>query len=571
MKYTTEIPSFSLQWPPPPTHKVFNLAMIGQKVLQYGPNEEIVRLLLKGDVTTVMSSSGEVTLEQISASLLTNRHHGRSRKVIIIEGAPGAGKSTLAWHLCQKWETRELFKEFEIVLFVQLRDPNIHSAESLEDIFPGEKSRKSKIVSALKQRNGHQALLVFDSWDEFPFRLHEDSIITKIICKPQDVCLELSALVITSRPIATCELQKYASSRVEIVGFKQAEVKHYFTEVLGDPETVQKLEDHLRERPVIETSCYLPLNAAIVAHLFLTGNHTLPTSLHGVFTLLVICIIVRHLKKQAGEGHKEPSILSLDDIPPDIKDPFNSICNLAYQGVMKNKVTFSARDLQLLQLPTELSTLSLIQGVESFTAISTSKIYNFLHLSIQELLAAFHISKMQTEVQLEIFKTLLEQPRFSAVFQYYVAFTKLRNEAVRGILVSVLQRKSKDLLLSIVDGLYEAQDLPLCQFVAFQLCGELNLATKSLNPYNCLSLGYFLRSVCLTTSKKFKVNLYRCQIDDYSINLIVKELSSKCISAHACPAMGVNCLGHLEIEYVVNCMYISVSDTKSSFCCVCDM
>ena len=565
MKYTTEIPSFSLQWPPPPTHKVFNLAMIGQKVLQYGPNEEIVRLLLKGDVTTVMSSSGEVTLEQISASLLTNRHHGRSRKVVIIEGAPGAGKSTLAWHLCQKWETRELFKEFEIVLFVQLRDPNIHSAESLEDIFPGEKSRKSKIVSALKQRNGHQALLVFDSWDEFPFGLHEDSIITKIICKPQDVCLELSALVITSRPIATCELQKYASSRVEIVGFKQAEVKRYFTEVLGDPETVQKLEDHLRERPVIETSCYLPLNAAIVAHLFLTGNHTLSTSLHGVFTSLVICIIVRHLKKQAGEEHKEPSILSLDDIPPDIKDPFNSICNLAYLGVMKNKVTFSARDLQSLQLPTELSTLSLIQGVESFTAISTSKIYNFLHLSIQELLAAFHISKMQTDVQLEIFKTLLNQPRFSSVFQYYVAFTKLRNEAVRGILVNVLQRKSKDLLMSIVDGLYEAQDLPLCQFVAFQLSGELNLAMKSLNPYNCLSLGYFLRSVCLTASKKFKVNFYRCQIDDYSINLIVKELSSKCISAHSCPAMDVNCLGHLEIEYVVNCMYISVSYTNLVF------
>lgn len=561
MKYRTEIPSFSLQWPPPPTRKVFNLAMIEQKVLQYGPNEEIVRLLLKGDVTEVMSHTIEVTLEQISASLHTNR----SRNVIIIEGAPGAGKSTLAWHLCQKWETREVFKEFEIVLFVQLRDPAIHSAESLEDLFPGEKTTKSMIVSALKQRNGHQVLLVFDSWDEFPFRLQEDSLITKIICKPQDICLELSALVITSRPIATCELQMYASSRVEIVGFRQAEVKNYFTEVLGDPMTVKKLEDHLRERPVIEASCYLPLNAAIVAHLFLTGQHTLPTSVHGVFTSLVICIIVRHLKKQAAEVQKEPSISSLDDLPKDIRDPFKSICNLAYKGVMENKVTFSARDLQSLQLPTELSTLSLIQGVESFTAISTSKIYNFLHLSIQELLAAFHISKMQTEVQLKIFKTLLEQPRFSAVFQYYVAFTKLRNAAVRGILVSVLQRKNKDLLLSILDGLYEAQDLPLCEFVASHLNGELNLATKSLNPINCLSLGYFLRNVGFTTSSKFKVNLSICQISDYSIRLIVKELSKESMSAHAYPAMGVNRLGHLEIEYVVNCLYISVL----VFSCVC--
>ena len=171
MKYCTEIPSFSLQWPPPPTRKVFNLAMVEQRVLQYGPNEEIVRLLLKGDVNEVMSHTNEVTLEQVSNSLCANRYHDKPRKFIIIEGAPGAGKSTLAWHLCQKWEARQLFKEFEIVLFVQLRDPTIHSAETLDDLFPGETSMKSKVVSTIQQRHGHQVLLIFDSWDEFPFSL----------------------------------------------------------------------------------------------------------------------------------------------------------------------------------------------------------------------------------------------------------------------------------------------------------------------------------------------------------------------------------------------------------------
>ena len=111
MKYHTEIPSFCFQWPPPPTRKVFNLAMIEQRVFQYGPNEEIVRLLLKGDVTKVMSSTSEVTLKQISASLHTN---GEARNVIIIEGAPCAGKSILAWHFCQKWKAYELFEKLKI-------------------------------------------------------------------------------------------------------------------------------------------------------------------------------------------------------------------------------------------------------------------------------------------------------------------------------------------------------------------------------------------------------------------------------------------------------------------------
>ena len=68
--------------------------------------------MLKGAVTKVMSSTSEVTLEQISASLHTN---GEARNVIIIEGAPGAGKSILAWHFCQKWKAYELFEKLEIV------------------------------------------------------------------------------------------------------------------------------------------------------------------------------------------------------------------------------------------------------------------------------------------------------------------------------------------------------------------------------------------------------------------------------------------------------------------------
>ena len=100
-----EFPTFlTLQWPPPPTHKVFNLAMISQRVLQYGADEELVRLLQKGDVSSAVSSRNTVTLEQISDNL-----HSKRRRIILIEGAPGAGKSTLAWHLCNRWEAGELF------------------------------------------------------------------------------------------------------------------------------------------------------------------------------------------------------------------------------------------------------------------------------------------------------------------------------------------------------------------------------------------------------------------------------------------------------------------------------
>ena len=516
-KYRSGVPTFlTLQWPPPPTHKVFNLAMISQRVLQYGPDEELVRLLQKGDVSSAVSSRNTVTLEQISDNL-----HSKGRKIILIEGAPGGGKSTLAWHLCNRWEAGELFQEFEIVLFVQLREPAIQFAKCFEDLLPTDSDMRSEVVSAIQYCGGHQILIVLDSWDEFEPGLNQGSVIKNLICNPSILKMQFSALIITSRPIATASLQRYISSRIEIAGFLQSEITRYFDEAIGDPKIVQKLGDRLRERPVIEASCYLPLNTAIVAHVFLAQNHTLPTTLHEVFTSLVICCIIRHLKKQ----EKDLNISSLDNLPPDIQESFNNLCTLAYHGVMENKATFSAADLRSFKLPTELSTLSLMQGVASFATFGESKLYNFLHLSTQELLAAFFISKMDPAKQVKIFNELFQQPRFANVFQFYSAFTKLQTEGIRDTISRMVKSKNNILILSLLHCLYEAQDDTLCEFVGCELQRKVDLSENTLSPVNCLSIGYFLRSVCTTNTGQFKLKLKLDRIDEYGTTLLVREMS----------------------------------------------
>ena len=548
-KYRSGIPSFfSLEWPPAPTRKVFNLAMFTQEQLRYGPNEELVKLLLRGDVSSAMCGKGTVKLEQISASLHPRGRYSRGRKIFLIEGAPGAGKSTMAWYMCQMWEEGKLFEEFEIVLFVQLRDPVIQSAQSLEDFFP-DLELKSEVVRAIRYCGGHNVLIVLDGWDEFSPGLDRTSVIKKLICEPSSLNMQFSALIVTSRPIATARLQRYATTRIEIVGFMQSEVEGYFAEAIGDPQIEMKLKDLLKERPVIEACCYLPINAAIIVHIFLASNHTLPTTLHGVFVLLILCCIRRHLTKQAGEGEEIPNISTMNDLPANIEKQLKDICMLAYQGVKENKVTFSTADIKRYDLPTELSTLSLIQGVESFAVLSKSKSYNFLHLSVQELLAAFHISKTSPEEQVKIFNKLFEQPRFSAVFQFYAAFTKLLSEGVRDVVARIVQRKSKILLLSLFQCLYEARDASLCTFVFDQLNGELDLHEVSISPVDCLSLGYFLNSVGLTASSELKVNLTKCRLDGYGISLLGKELSV-CSGSSDAPAVGARVEGHLHIEYV---------------------
>ena len=543
-KYRSVSLSFlSLQWPPPPTRKVFNLAMVAQKKLRYGPNEEVVKLLLRGDVSGAIYGKNKIQLENISASLHPRGCYRPGRKIFLIEGAPGAGKSTMAWHMCQMWERGELFEEFEIVLFVQLRDPTIQSAQSLEDLFPDDLKMKREVVRAVQYCGGHQVLIVLDGWDEFPPGLDGNSIIKQLICDPSSLSMKFSALIITSRPIATVGLQRHATYRIEIVGFMPTEVEGYFAEAIGDPHIEKKLKAILKERPVIEACCYLPMNAAIITHVFLSSNHTLPSTLHGVFVSLILCCIRRHLTKQAREGKEIPDISSLNSLPEDLRKQIKHICLLAYRGVRENKVTFSTTDLQYYCLPTELSTLGLIQGVESFAITGKFKSYNFLHLSVQELLAAFHISKYPPAGQVKIFNELFEKPRFSAVFQFYAAFTKLQSEGVRSVVARIVQRKRTLLLLSLLRCLYEARDPSLCKFVAAQLNGELDLSKKSLSPVDCLSVSYFLNSVCLTTSGKFKADLHNCSLTTYNVSLLCKELSGT-------PAVGAGVEGHLHLMYV---------------------
>ncbi len=422
-RYQSNMPACTVQFPPPLTDTYTDLSLIkGQGPLQGGSAvREMVKLTVEGKVGDILQTSKEVQLKDLF------KLDRKRKKVILIEGPPGSGKTTLSWHICQEWESGKLFTEFELVVYIQLRDPAIQKAQSIAELLPRRNDQMAKeVLAELEAKDGEGVLFVLDGWDELPGDLPQDSPLRQLIELALVCPLERCAVVITSRPEASTKLHSLASSRVQIVGFTPEKVEDYFTESLkGDSQAAKVLMEQVKENPAIDGSCYIPLNAAIIVTLFIVMGHQLPSTLTGVFVSLVAYCILRHCNSRAAIEIR--SLSSLDKLPRALQTSFDSLCALAFQGILVNQITFSEEECEIYP---EFATLSLLQGVEGFVGMGLGRTYNFLHLSIQELLAARHLSKLPADTQVEIVHGLLNHRRFTGVFRFYAGITHLHKPGI---------------------------------------------------------------------------------------------------------------------------------------------
>ncbi len=579
-RYRAQVSTSATQWPPVPTNKVFKLAMIQKEKIQRGRiDDEFVKLTITGKIDDILLQKTPVNLTNIFSEI------GDRRNFVLIEGAPGSGKSTLALHICQEWAKGKLFQEFDIAILVRLRDPLVREAKTISDLLPcTNKAMANETETAIMSLYGKGVLWVLDGWDELPSDLPRDSIINKLI-RPdmsRESPLHESAVIVTSRPSSSAELHPLVSSRVEVLGFTPHELEQYFTECLkGDSQAVQTLLERIRENPVVEGSCYLPLNASIVVNCFLSDNHSLPTSNHGIFTSVVQSSLKRYLQDRLGKTTPVGDITSPDSLPSEIRTQTVQMCQLAYHGIEKNKATFTDNDLAALRITKEISNVGLLQTVPSIISDGHLVYYCFLHLSIQELLAAIHISLMSPKQQISVFQKLFGNPRFSAVFQFYAGITKLRTsrpilsllprflcpvpatvfDLVRKVVKNEKEKKygePKPLLLSLINCLYEAEDSSLCVFVANLLNHNLDLDYTTMNPIDCLSVGYFV-SACSNTSNGFTLSLRSCSIGDQGCKFLARGLSKCPNSNNDIPTEGI----HIA-EIIENTSSISKLDLSNN-------
>ena len=438
-----------LKWPPTPSNVFINLACIDwESVVSKEEADEYTRAMVEdGNVDVIMKKKTNIDIDDIVRDLPASA----LEKVVLVEGAPGVGKSTFAWEFCRRWERGEIAQQYQLVLLLRLRDERMSIAKNLRDlIYHSSESVCQAVVEELESTLGVNTLIILEGFDELPDpQRREPSIFLQLILGQ---LLPFATILVTSRPWATGALLVKIKHRifqyVEILGFTEENITKYVTSVftgegkktasaidqsVGGPdevseETKKNIDDvmaYIGKYPQIKACMYIPLNAAIVVSIYresLKSKWVLPTTLTELFQALTQILLLRYLHGHAEYSHQKWSVESFEDLPREVYSQLLVISKIAYDGVCRE----GGKSIQLIfsNISDDFETLGFMQSVSQLFMQGQKTSHNFLHLTFQEFLAAFLISTMSSTEQLEHFQRH-KDGRLRVVLRFLAGLTKL--------------------------------------------------------------------------------------------------------------------------------------------------
>ena len=371
-----------------------NLAMIRRGHYNHEERDEFTRRTLHGRVDQILENKTPINIED----LLTPEDSGRPVRFILVEGPPGIGKSTFAWEVCRRWDEIEGLRDYHTVVLLRLREKWVLNATSLSDLlrYPSHPDFSDSIAEELVQSKGEKLLLVLDGFDEVSHSFHENSVIKSILCRQ---LLPECTIILTTRPVAKATLESICQPRVDkyvkIIGFTEEERVRYITEVFSkEPELQVNFLKYMFLVPHIKSMMYIPLNCAIIAQVYYESQSShhlaLPRTRTQLYKALTHSLLVRHITMKASKYEYSTSMLPEGLDEENIKK-FKILAKFAFDSYHKGesrKVTFFKEDI-----PEGLVHFGFMnESTEMYAGKGVEQTFSFLHLSLQEYLAAWHLA-----------------------------------------------------------------------------------------------------------------------------------------------------------------------------------
>ena len=485
-----------------------NLALARFHLSAQHTQKMFVEAVREGVDNVYSYQTGKVECEAIPG--LVTKH-----KLVIISGAPGVGKSTLARKTCQDIckppgchgyisvilvELRDLLdfkKDFKLVDILQLFQRMMTHYVSLE-----------KLSEAIYSNLGRGVLFILDGFDELPPQLRQCDFLVNLLSHNRDSLLRHCDVILTSRSIVTSEIYHYMQkarseqkarsqvslANIEVLGFTWDQIKTYANQYFSDqgqPDLFDIFVKKIGAVPQIRGLCSIPVVLSIICQVFLF-REDLPPTLTQIYNDYLCVKVLKYNE----ELSKLDSIL---DLPK--KHDMYKLGEIAYNCVQSQKIVFDSGDLQglgerfsdrkrgcgvLTARPIRCNPKSRKGAIDSFF---------FIHLTVQEFLAAVYVSLLTVGRQCEVWTRYLGEPHMAQVWRFYCGLTKLQH-------FNRLQKMINSYPVDFqMQCLYETQDISLVRRQMPHIVGE-EVKVKPMTAYDSTAYGYCLSVLpslkCLT-------------------------------------------------------------------------
>ncbi|XP_052374311.1 NLR family CARD domain-containing protein 3-like isoform X4 [Oncorhynchus keta] len=323
-------------------------------------------------------------------------------RTVLTKGVAGIGKTVSVQKFILDWAEGKANQDVQFVFSFPFRELNLmkedkHTFIKLLNHFSMETKQ-----SGISNYNKYKVLFIFDGLDEcrLPLDFQKNKICWDVTESTSvDVLLTNlikgnllpSALIwITTRPAADNKVPSVCVDQVtEVRGFNDPQKEEYFRKRFSDKDLASRIISHIKTSRSLHIMCHIPvfcwISAIVLEHMLKHKRKEMPKTLTEMYTHLVVFHTKQKNEKYLGKEVRGPHWN---------KESILSLGKLAFQQLVNGNLIFYEEDLKVADI--DINEASVYSGLctqlfKEECGLYQDKVYCFVHLSIQEFLAAVYV------------------------------------------------------------------------------------------------------------------------------------------------------------------------------------
>ena len=341
----------------------------------------------------------------------TDMFEGKPTRMLVY-GRPGIGKSTFCKKAAYDWSKtlKEILKNFSILLLIKLRD--VCDVGNIRDVLRASKLLASDgpiSVDSLYDyiiNNQDKVLLILDGYDEYSCAKEHSPILA--IWKGEQ--LRDCHVIVTTRQLECDKLRGPSHVQLEIQGFKSWERKRtYARKFMASEQDCDEFMSYLKEKDLYDIA-EIPLLLLMLCILWKEKHHEgLPKLRADIFTQFIQTMLDH-------KGEIQQPMPFQNVTSTEAKEDLSNLGKAALEALLQDRLYVRCSDFpgNISRSFEKLSEVGLFQIV-NLTSLNPEKGAYFIHKSVQEFLAAWHIREEVLSIKGESTPSLSKVESFKKI------------------------------------------------------------------------------------------------------------------------------------------------------------